>query len=200
VAAGTLPRQFDPAVVAALEELNVPATVFVTGLWAQDHPDAMSRLAGNPSIELGNHTYSHSAWNYQCYDLPLVGDREAQTAEIANTAQIISDSVGTQPRFLRFPALCGSDGAAQLGASLGHYSVGADVQTNDAFAYDPQATVSGILAEAQPGSIIVLHLNGAPNAPVTADIVRSLVPALRERGLEPASLGDVLGLPPSANG
>ena len=53
-----------------------------------------------------------------------------------------------------------------------------DLDLSDAFAKNANTVAQTILSEAQPGSIIVLHLNGAPNAALTADILRQVVPGL----------------------
>lgn len=193
VASGFMPRQFDPAVLDALATHGAPATVFVTGLWAQDHPDAMQRLVSSaPQLEIGNHSWSHNAWTADCYGLPYVGPPEQQRAEIEVAAAQISQFTGTAPTLFRFPGMCASPEGVVLAAELGEQPVGADVLFNDAFVTDPQAGVEAILSQVTAGSIIGLHLNGAPNAPATAAMVDALVPALRERGLELVTVSTLL--------
>lgn len=198
VASGFMPRQFDPAVLDALATHGAPATVFVTGMWAQDHPDAMQRMvAAGPQVEIGNHSWSHNAWTTDCYGLPYVGPPEQQRAEIEVAAAQIGQFTGTAPTLFRFPGMCASPEGVALAAELGEQPVGADVLYNDAFVTDPQAGVEAILSQVTPGSIIGLHLNGAPNAPVTAAMVDALVPALRERGLELVTVSTLLAPAPA---
>ena len=192
VAAGTMPRQFDPAVLDVLAANGVPATVFVTGLWAQDHPDAMTRLAADPLMELGNHSWSHNAWTTDCYGLPYVGSPEQQRAEIEVAASQIAQFTGANPTLFRFPGMCASPEGAALAAELGEQPVGTDIVYNDAFVTDPQAGAAAILGQVQPGSIIGLHLNGAPNAPATAAMVEALIPELQARGLELVTVSTLL--------
>lgn len=193
VASGYMPRQFDPAVLDALATHGAPATVFVTGLWAQDHPDAMQRLVSSgPQVEIGNHSWSHNAWTTDCYGLPYVGSPEQQRAEIEVAAAQITQFTGTAPTLFRFPGMCASPEGVALAAELGEQPVGADVLFNDAFVTDPQAGVAAIMSQVTAGSIIGLHLNGAPNAPATAAMVDALVPALRERGLELVTVSTLL--------
>ena len=67
-------------------------------------------------------------------------------------------------------------------AANGERVVDTDISGSDAFAKDGYAVASSIASQAQAGSIIVLHLNGAPNAGTTATIVQNLVPALKGAG------------------
>lgn len=196
VAAGALPRQFDPSVLDVLASYEAPATVFVTGLWAQDHPDAMTRLAGDARIEIGNHSWSHNAWTKDCYGLPYVGSVEQQRAEIEVAAGQIAQFTGTNPTLFRFPGMCASPEGSALAAELGEQPIGTDVVYNDAFVVDPQAGAAAILSQVQPGSIIGLHLNGAPNAPSTAAMVEALIPELRARGLELVTVTELLAPAP----
>lgn len=198
VAAGYLPRQFDPAVLDVLAAYGVPATVFVTGLWAKDHPDAMARLtAAAPPLEVGNHSWSHNAWTTDCFGLPYVGAAEQQRAEIEVAAAEIAGFTGAQPTLFRFPGMCASPEGVALAAELGEQPVGSDVVYNDAFVEDAQAGAAAILSQVQPGSIIGLHLNGAPNAPATAAMLEVLIPALRDRGLELVTVSTLLAPAPA---
>jgi peptidoglycan-N-acetylglucosamine deacetylase len=44
----------------------------------------------------------------------------------------------------------------------------------------------------RPGSIVVMHLNGAPNAPMTARSLDRVLPGLRERGLRAVTVSELL--------
>lgn len=191
---GSLPRQYDPAVLDAMANQNAPATVFTTGVWAADHPDAMARMAADERFEVGNLTQNHRGWTGDCFGLPLVGDEQAQRAEIIASADQITAMTGTAPTLLRFPGLCTPPQGPAIATELQETAIGADVQANDSFVYDPAAAAQSIINEVQAGSIIVLHLNGAPNAPVTTDIINILVPQLRERGLELVTVSELLSL------
>ena len=192
---GRYPEQVNTEVLGELESSKTAATVFVTGLWAEEYPAAMRRIAGNPRLELANHTFNHDAWTDNCYGLPTVEGRASKAAQVTKTAEIIRSYTGSSPTFFRFPGLCHSQQDVDLVASLGETSVDVDVETSDAFAEDADRTASGILSEIRPGSIVLFHLNGGPNAPATAQIVRELLPALKARGLQPVTLTELLRQP-----
>lgn len=192
VASGVIGPQYNSAVLDYLDATGTPATVFVTGLWAEQYPDAMKRLAGTKTIELGNHTWSHAGWSGECYGLPPVSDTVAASFEIARTAQLIAGYTGAPPTHIRFPALCHDPEDVALAAKMGETTVDADVSYNDTGVTDPSAAVAGILEQTQPGSIILLHLNGPPNTPATVQMLNELVPALKARGLTPVTVKELL--------
>ena len=49
-----------------------------------------------------------------------------------------------------------------------------------------------VLDDVRPGSIVVMHLIGAPNAPATAAALRTVIPALRARGYRFVTLRELL--------
>lgn len=190
--AGVFPPQFNEPVLDYLTEAEVPATIFVTGLWAEAYPQAMARIADTEFFELGNHTWSHAGWTPNCFGLPAPGSEVDQRFEIARTSALISDYTGAWPTFLRFPALCHDQNAVALAGEYGMTTVDTDILMFDTGATNAAATSATIAAAAQPGSIILLHLTGAPNAPATLEILSQLLPALNQRGLTPVTLTELL--------
>lgn len=190
---GTMPEQYNTPVVDYLESTGTPATMFVTGLWAERYPSAMQRFAANEIFEVANHTYSHEAWTPNCYQLPYVTDTSAKQTQLTATNDVIASYTGEKPRYFRFPGLCHNPDDVAMVASAGLVPVDTDIAGSDAFAKNPQAVAQSIAAQAQNGSVILLHLNGAPNASGTLQIVEQLVPLLQQRGLQPVTLGELLG-------
>jgi peptidoglycan-N-acetylglucosamine deacetylase len=184
---------YDPAIVRGLRASHTPATIFMTGLWPTAHPGPARELAADPLFEIENHTYDHSAFAPPCYGLPGVPSQAAKTSEIERSAQVLTDLTGTQPRYLRFPGGCHGVDDLRLVASLGEQPLQWDVISGDAYLRDPAAVARQTLAGARPGSIVVMHLVGAPNAPATAGALRTVLPALRARGLRPVKLNRLLG-------
>lgn len=189
---GRFPPQYNEEVVNYLEANEVPAMMFVTGMWAQQYPDAMARFAKSPLFSIGNHSWNHLAWTSDCYGLPTVSDSQAKAEQVQATNQVIFEMSGTWPRYFRFPGLCHNPGDVDIVANAGLYTVDTDVPVSDAFASNASLVAREMLANVQPGSILVFHLNGAPNAPATAGIITQLVPALRQAGYEIVSLDELL--------
>ena len=95
------------------------------------------------------------------------------------------DRRGTE--YLRFPGGCHRSDDLSLVASLGEQPLQWDVISGDAYLRDPAAVARQTLTGVRPGSIVVMHLVGAPNAPATAAALRTILPALHRRGLRPVS-------------
>lgn len=183
---------YDPRIVQELRESHTPATIFMTGLWPTAHPDPARDLASDPQFEIENHTFDHSAFAHPCYGLPGVPSASAKAQEVERAADAIEGLTGAAPRYFRFPGGCHGDGDLQLVAGLGEQPVQWDVISGDAYLRDPAAVARQTLAGVKPGSIVVMHLVGAPNAPATADALRTVLPALHERGLRPVRLRQLL--------
>jgi len=179
---GRVASWYDPRIVDELTAANAGATFFLTGLWAQTYPDVARTLAANPSFEVENHSFDHAAWQAPCYGLPTVSGDDAKRAEVVDAAEAIRDAAGVGPAFFRFPGGCHDEADVQLVRSLGEVPVAWDVVSGDAFNPDAVSIEATVLARVQPGSIVVMHLMGAPNAPATAEALKVILPRLAERG------------------
>ncbi|GAA2669075.1 polysaccharide deacetylase family protein [Streptomyces aculeolatus] len=175
-------EQFDnPGLIAALRELKVPATVFMTGTWAARYPGQARAIGRDPLFEVANHSYSHHAFATPCYGLPEV-DPGAMRAEVERTfAELRRAGVPAPVPYFRFPGGCYDDTALRALAPTGVTAVQWDVSSGDAFATDPGAVAEEVLTRVRPGSVVVLHVTRSA-APVTEEAVREIVPELRRRG------------------
>ncbi|WP_330241249.1 polysaccharide deacetylase family protein [Streptomyces sp. NBC_00525] len=175
-------ERFDnPELIALLRRLKVPATVFMTGRWAEEYPAEARSIGTDPLFEIGNHSYSHYAFTTPCYGLPTV-DEGAVRDEVrrAFTAIRRTGARNVVPYF-RFPGGCYDDDTLR---ALGPEKVTAvqwDVVGGDAFATDADAVAAQVLDGVRSGSLVVMHCTRSA-APATVDAVRQIVPELRKRG------------------
>lgn len=180
----------DLRTIEILEEEQVAATFFLTGMWVEQYPEVTSRLADNPRFELANHSYAHGAFTDDCYDLPRVPPGEMYE-DVARTFEIIEPYGGRQTRYFRFPGLCHDEQALRALAPLGLSVVDGDVISGDAFATAWEPVVQATLDQVQPGSIIVMHVTDE-TAPFTAAALPHILAGLAERGLAPVTLSELL--------
>jgi peptidoglycan/xylan/chitin deacetylase (PgdA/CDA1 family) len=178
-------------VIQLLEDGSVPATFFITGLWAQRYPDVMRRLAANPNIEFGNHTWSHRAYTPNCYTLGQV-PRGEMASEIHRTFDVIKPFGGRQTRYFRFPGLCYNTAALAAIAPENVIVIQGDVVSGDPMATAWQPIVRAVLEHVQPGSIVVLHVT-QDNAKMTDKALPPILDGLRAKGLQPVRLSELLG-------
>lgn len=187
----------DAALFAELRRTRTPATIFLTGLWAATYPREVRRLARDPRVELENHSYDHAAWRSPCYGLPTVSTPHAKRIELERAQGIIRRESGQRPRYFRFPGVCHSATDLQRVARLGLQPVDGDVVSGDAFNPDTRAIVEAVLRGVRPGSIVIAHCIGAPNAPGTAAAMSEIIPQLRRRGYRFVTLRRLLAARPS---
>lgn len=174
---------FADGVLDVLERAAVPATVFVAGRWAEQNPDAFARLRGAKGIEIGLHGYRHRT----------LLDRPAAVTddEIDRGGQALR-ALGAQPAPLFRPPF----GDAPTWLAARSAAAGVTPVLWEVVSGDPDPRFSArlitrvVLGEAQPGSIIIMHINGRGEK--TAEALPAIIDGLRARGLEFETVGAML--------
>ncbi|GLW50837.1 lipoprotein [Streptomyces sp. NBRC 14336] len=185
-------ERFDnPELIAALRELKVPATVFMTGRWAEEYPAQARGIGRDPLFEVANHSYSHYAFTGDCYGLPRLPEpRMRADVERAYRAFRTAGVPDPMPYF-RFPGGCYDRTALKALTSAGVTAVQWDVVSGDAFAADADAVARQVLDAVRPGSVVVMHCTRSA-APATERAVRTIVPELRRRGYRFVKVSDLI--------
>ena len=99
-------------------------------------------------------------------------------------------------KYFRFPGLCSDAEAVNKVEDQGYVVIGGDVDGADAFERNSKWIVSDVVANVRPGSIVVLHMHGGPNAPETAVALPDIIKKLRSQGYTFVKVSDLLKLPP----
>ena len=178
---------YDERILATLEEHGVRATFFVSGAWAAAHPDALRQLAASPSVELANHSWSHT-------HMPREREDDALARELLHTQELLFEASGHWPRWFRAPYVELDGRVAALAQRAGMTAVQLDLASGDPDRrIGEERMVRGVVANARPGSIVVMHANHRrfPTARALPRIIRGL----RARGLEPVTVGELLAPP-----
>ncbi|MEU3948652.1 polysaccharide deacetylase family protein [Streptomyces sp. NPDC029526] len=185
-------ERFDnPALIDTLRRLRVPATVFMTGRWAEEYPEQARALGRDPLFEVANHSYSHYAFTEDCYGLPTV-PRERMRADVERAYAAFREVGVADPMpYFRFPGGCYDRAALKALTPTGVTAVQWDVVGGDAFATDPDAVARQVLEGVRPGSVVVLHCTRSA-APATERAVRTVVPALRAKGYRFVKVSDLV--------
>ncbi len=187
----------DPAldIMNFLIDNDVRATIFMTGAMADNtNTDAgrqvLQLICDHPeNFEPGNHSYSHPDFR----DL----SPEQMGEELSTTETAMAATCPWSPRPLFRPPFGGvDDTVASVAAANGYpYTIMWEVDAIDWLAEaDGGPTtadiVDKVLANAQPGSIVLMHLGGYN----TLDALPAVVAGLRDRGFTLVSVGDLLGI------
>lgn len=178
--AGVVKSWYEKGVIDILEKNQVPATLFLTGMWAEIYPDVTRELGANPLFEIGNHSYDHGAFHVPCYGLGEVKDR---SDEVVRTQGVLKNLIGYAPKYFRFPGGCGAQDDVALVSQLGLQVVGWDDISGDAYIRDSaEPIIAQTIKNAQNGSIIVFHMHGGRTAPQTVHALQAVIDGLRKRG------------------
>lgn len=178
------PAFFDQGILDYLAAEKLPATIFVTGLFASRNRADLARLAQSPLIEIENHSFAH----------PQHMERlapERVRAEIADTDRLVEEIAGKRPAYFRFPA--GNYDAPTLAAveASGHKVVHWSWESGDpAAGLAPERLKSWVLAKTRPGDILIFHVNG--RAPATGKALPDMVGELKRRGYRFVRLDELL--------
>jgi len=185
---------YDPDIIKTLKEQQVPATFFLTGMWARTYPEVTEELAENDLFKIGNHAYQTMSFSQPCYELTPLKTKQSKVESIRRTQQIIKDITGQEPTYFRFPGGCYQKEDLKLVNDQGLKVVQWDVISGDAFANSTSFVVDKTLESIRNGSIIVFHLGG-PNAPKTNQALKQIIPELKQRGFRFDTIHSLLNPP-----
>jgi peptidoglycan-N-acetylglucosamine deacetylase len=191
---GRVASWYNEKAIEALRRQQVPATLFLTGLWIEAYPAATKQLAVDPLFELGNHSYSHGAFHSPCYSLFPIPDSK-QAAEVQKTDDLLRQYAASYKKYFRFPGLCFDAAAVKRVEDQGYTVIGGDVDGADAFEKSPKWVAADVVSHVHPGSIVVLHMHGGPDAPATAAALPDIIAKLRAEGYTFVKVSDLLELP-----
>ncbi len=186
-------ERFDnPQLIGALKRLKVPATVFMTGRWAEEYPAQAKEIGADPLFEVANHSYSHYAFTKDCYGLPTVGPKDMR-ADVERAFKAFEKAgVPDVVPYFRFPGGCYDRTALRALAANGVTAVQWDVVSGDAFATDANAVAQDVLGGVKPGSVVVMHCTRSA-APATEKAIRTIVPELRRQGYRFVRVSELIG-------
>lgn len=174
-------------VLDVLQEYQVPATFFVIGQNAHDHPELVQRIVAE-GHQIGNHTYSHM-------DL-LKADRETIAAEVIKTNQVIASIIGYPPHVVRpphgFRDAVVMDVMAEQKMKVVEWSVISRDWTNPGV----DTIVSRTVGKVKNGSIILLHdgdgIAASSSRAQTAEAARHIIRELSAQGYKFVTVDEIL--------
>jgi peptidoglycan/xylan/chitin deacetylase (PgdA/CDA1 family) len=190
-ACSTLDRSFyDDRVTRVLVETHTPATLFISGRWAETHLRQMRILAENPLFEIANHSFTHPHMT----EVPP----ERQREELLWTQQVLFSLSGRLPRFFRPPYGEVDAELAQQAAASGLRTVEYDFPSGDPDRHiTRERLVAWVLAKARPGSIVVMHMNR--RGWHTAEALPEIIAGLRAKGFVLSQVGSMVDGSPESS-
>lgn len=196
---GFVSSSYDKRIIDTLTATHTKATLFLTGMWIELYPDVTRQLSQNPLFELGSHSYTDSSYAGFCFGLGQLPNT-LKIEEIGATEKLLREHAGIDNRLFRFPGGCYTPDDVKLVDKANDTVVHWDVVGADGFNTNTNQIIHNVVDNVQNGSIIVLHMNGAPTAPKTADALPEIIRQLKAKGFEMVKVNELLGLPPEPKG
>lgn len=187
------PDDYDEKVIEILLREQVPATIFISGRWAEKNADTAKMLGEQPLFEIANHAFWHPHLREK--------DDERVLLELQHTQTVLKELTGRLPRYFRAPYGEVDARIARLADQSGLVTVQYDIPSGDPDPNLPAGRiVQRIVRDARGGSIIVFHVNR--NGVHTAEMLPDIISGLRQKGFELVTVGDLLkkeepALPPA---
>ena len=196
---GRVKSSYDNRIVNTLIATNTKATFFLTGMWIELYPDITRQLSKNSLFELGSHSYTDSSYAGFCYGLGQLPDT-VKVEDVGATEKLLREHADIDNRLFRFPGGCYTPNDVKLVNQANDTVVHWDVVGADGFNNNTQQIINNVVENTQNGSIIILHLNGTPTAPRTADALPNIIMLLKKKGFTFVKINELLGLPPESKG
>lgn len=167
-----------PQMLEILKEKDVLITFVILGEWAETHREELKAiaLAGH---ELGNHGYYHV--NHSGLPAELVKQ------EIARTADLIKEVTGITPNVFSPPAGDCDAESVQAAVEAGQKVILWSIDTIDWRRDGKMNILKRVFRDPKAGDIILMH----PTKD-TVEALPEIIDGLRERGLAPCPVGQIL--------
>lgn len=181
------------AILRTLGREGVPASFFLTGEFVDDFPaTARTIAAGYP---IGNHSYHHP-------DFTALSS-SAIRSEITTAAARLEAVTGQDPRpWFRFPSGAADSRTISIVNAECYVPFRWTVDTlgwkGTSGGQSAESVVSRVLAAAQPGEIVLMHLGANPTDHTTldSDALPQVIAGLRARGYSFVTLSAVISSAP----
>lgn len=171
-----------PKVIAILREAKVPATFFLSGPWAANHPEIVKELLRD-GFEVESHGAAHVNFSSLSAEGVSSNIRSAGDALIA---------LGAHPSFIRPPNGDYSPTSLKVAAQLGYTTVIWGTDSID-WMNPGVATIEGrVLKRAHPGDIILMH--ASDTCKQTDLALPTIIRGLRKDGYQLLTLKNLLKL------
>jgi peptidoglycan/xylan/chitin deacetylase (PgdA/CDA1 family) len=182
--------RYDASIIEFLRAEKVPATLFLSGSWINANPAVFRKLAADPLFEIANHGFAHkpcSVTGKSAYGIKGTASVGELVDEIEMNGKKIQAVTGRKPAFYRPGTAYCDEVAVKVAGELGYQVVNFSV-LGDAGATWPREKVLEALLKAEPGAIVIMHMN-QPRSQTAAGL-KEAVPLLREKGFRFVKLSE----------
>lgn len=182
---------YNEKLIAYLRREQIPATLFITGLWIEKNKETFAELARDPLFEIENHGLLHrlcSTEGRTMYGVNATRGIGDVVDEIELGARKIGELTGRRPIFFRSATAYTDELSLKVAGRLGMEVVSYDILPGDATRASAKTMSKNILKGARHGAVVIMHFNH-PAWP-GAEALELAVPELRKRGYSFIKLED----------
>ncbi len=173
---------FDEKLISFLIENNIKADLFVNARWIDAQYEAFVELSKNPLFTIQNHGTEHKPLSTSPRSAWRISSTSTQAEiidEIMDNQLKILEITGTIPQYFRSGTAFYDEISVQIAEDLGVQVVNFDVIGDGGATFTKDEVVQEML-KAQPGSIVILHMNQPESE--TAEGAKEAVLSLIEQG------------------
>ena len=182
---------YNAALIEYLRKEQIPATLFVTGIWIEKNKETFAQLAKDPLFEIENHGLMHrlcSTEGKTKYGVHATRNLSDVIDEMELCARKIAQLTGRRPIFFRSATAYTDELAIKVAARLGMEVVSYDILAGDAMKASGKTMSRNILNGARHGAVVIMHFNHPELQEKQA--LELSVPELRRRGYNFIKLED----------
>lgn len=186
---GPSPQATD-RVLEILDRHRAPAAFFIIGENGRRNPELIGRIHKAGHL-LGNHTWDHHPWG-------LVWAWSYWRKQIERTDDLLAELIGRRPAIFRPPMGFKHPPLMRAAARAGQRVVAWSRRSFDGGRATEDSIVRRLTRGVRAGQILLLHDGARPGARRSPEAMLKALPRvitrLREMGLEPARVDEMLGI------
>ncbi|GIO28731.1 polysaccharide deacetylase family sporulation protein PdaB [Ornithinibacillus bavariensis] len=168
-------------ILKQLENHQVKATFFVSGEWAEKHPDILKKITE------GKHEIGMLGYRYKSY----LDQEINQVRKDLQYAKAVFGKLGyNNMELVRAPHGHFNDEVIELAEGLGNKVIHWNVNPNDWQNPGTQIIVDQVMSQTKNGDIILLH--ASDSAKQTAESLKTILPGLKNKGFNFVTVSELM--------
>lgn len=177
-------NDYNADLINFLQKQNIPATLFVSGLWIDGNITIFKKLAKDTLFELENHGLLHrlcSIDGESKYGIAATNNVNEVIDEMELNAQKMQRLIGKRPKLFRSATTYTNENCTKIAAALDMKIVSYDILSGDAIPFTPATVIrDNILKNIHDGALIIMHFNHPKWH--EREALEMVIPILRKRG------------------
>jgi len=169
------------SILKQLEQNQVQATFFVSGEWAERHPEILEKITE------GKHELGMLGYRYKSY---LDQEIEEVRKDLLHAEEIF-DKLGYEDvELLRTPSGHFNKEIIELAEEMGYKVIHWNVNPHDWKNPGTQTIIDNVMSETANGDVILMH--ASDSAKQTAESLQKILPGLENKGFEFVSISELI--------